>query len=660
MSEPTFTILDSDGKNLLDETKKKILETEKENAVNMIKTASFREGLQDPYPSPFLNLSDLKIPERAVEIFKWCRYFYMFDPLVAGAINSLATFPVTDVYLEDIDDDDEEESEMLKTYKRVLFKKLNIHKLLIEIGIDYWLYGNCFIFGEMEDNKRTGEKEWKHVIRLDPSKVVIDVNPATQEKKYKWRVPERIQRIVKNQRPKEEYDKIPEMIKKAVRGKKLVVLNSNNIYHFAKPTDSMGDSVWGTPTIANILKLLMYRNILRQAQEAIAREHIVPFRVYYFQKIEDYNPNVQWGEVAKNFAAELKKAAKDPNHKVISPVPVNVLNIGGQGRALLLTPEIEQIQAEILAGMNVPREFIFGGISYSGSSISLKILENHFITYRLLLKDFMQNFLIRGMAKARKEWITPEDDNSIVTVKMTELKMQDDVQQKQLVINLNGAGKVTDEYMWKILGIDPDKMRERLEKELMAKIELESKAQLERVKWGVEIQKAQLKAQMEIEMYKRQLQQEMQSKFGINPMTEQQGNEINDADTQMVVDDNTQTDIISNIEDDNKIQQQEKPQPEIDQTINDIEQTVGGNKEQSQGQGGMSQLDMQKLAIQLLQMPKANADAVLSKFPEVLRQQILAMMDTMKSSMPSGAKDGQDIDMRPMPEVKPPRRDSLK
>jgi hypothetical protein len=130
----------------------KILKEEKDKALTMVKTAGFNSMKQDPYESPFLNLSDTKIPDTSREIFQWCKYYYMFDPLISGAINALANFPVTEVYLEDIDDKlaGQGDSDIFKTYERVLFKEINLYKTLSEIGIDFFTYGNCFIFGEMK------------------------------------------------------------------------------------------------------------------------------------------------------------------------------------------------------------------------------------------------------------------------------------------------------------------------------------------------------------------------------------------------------------------------------------------------------------------------------------------------------------------------------
>lgn len=633
---------------LNEKDKRELLEKEKVAAVEEAteKIASFSGHMQNPYPSPFLNLSDMQLPQSTIEVFKWCKYYYTFDPLISGAVNALATFPVTEVQLEDEENKSKDKSDQVKLYEKVLFKNLNIYKLLIEIGIDYFLYGNCFVMGELSKSEK-GEREWVNMTRLDPSKMMIDYNPATGVKKYRWQVPQKIKDIVLKKQPVDEYNKIPEIIKQAAIKNKSIVLNSENVYHFSRATDSMGDnSVWGVPIVANVLKLLMYRNILRQAQEAIAREHIVPMRIYYLDRTQGVNVHADFNKVANDLAVEIRKSVRDPNHKVVSPIPVGVINVGGEGRGLLLTPEIEQIQTEILAGMNVPREFIFGGVSYSGSSISLRILENQFITYRLLLKDFIQNFVIRKMAKARGEWLSEEDDDQLLTVKLADLKMQDDVQQKQLIIQLNGAGKCSNDYMWKSLGIDADKMKEAIEKEALDAIELETKAeqarlkaQLKNMELQAQVQMKQAQIQMQIQMQQQQFQMQMQ-------VQQQQQMQAMGMDQQ---------------------QQQEEPKKGDDK--DNKAQDKGEDKGQEQmNEDQAIQQEIDRIALQLIKLSPEQQQAYLDKIPVEVRSQVEMAMQNLQSAQ-GGAKQEESaqtqqaqnqIDMRPMPEQRPPRRDSLK
>jgi len=646
--------------------KKKALNTKKLEAAGMLKTASANSKMKDPYPNSMLTLSDMNIPNNMKEVFKWCRYFYKFDPLITGSINNLATFPVSEIFFDDVKDTpDGDDSDQLKLYERVITDSLEIHKLLIEIGIDYWLYGNCFIFGEFKytdkDKKDKSSIEWKTMVRLDPTKMSIDVDPLTQKKTYNWTVPERIKTICKTKKPRNKYDEIPELIKKAVKDKKDVILNSENIYHFKRASESGDGSVWGTPVVLNVLKLLMYRNVLRQSQEAIAREHIVPRRVYYLNPTNDYNAQPDMMNTsAEAFADQLIQASKDPNYEVVAPCPVGVITAGGQGRALLLTPEIEQVQAEILAGMGIPREFLFGGVSWSGSSISLRILENHFITYRMLLSDFLNNFVVKGMAKKRGEWESHQDNESIVKAKLASLKMQDDIQQKQIMINLAREGKIPDEEVYNVLELDPDNTRDQLEKEMMTKIELEAKAQIKQIQTNLEVQKAQMKAQLMLKVFETQLMENTDigqyvTQKEMEQMHEQQ---------------------VAQMQAQQQMQQQQAQgqqaqghdqfsDPQSQEELMAMQQQIQQQEEEATRQSqGVNQEDIHNKALsiakKLLNVSEEERDIFLSRLPESLQQLVIEYLNHLLelAEREQAEAPPEDIDMRPLPEQRPPRRET--
>ena len=46
---------------------------------------------------------------------------------------------------------------------------------------------------------------------------------------------------------------------------------------------------------------------------------------------------------------------------------------------MLLTPELNYLTQTIVGGMGIPQEFLFGGLNFTGSSISLRTLRNNFI-----------------------------------------------------------------------------------------------------------------------------------------------------------------------------------------------------------------------------------------------------------------------------------------
>lgn len=447
------------------------------------------------YKSSFLTMGDMQIPEDYREIFQWCRYFFKFDSLVGPAVRSLATFPITDYIVNESKDgekatEDNEDSDSLRFYKNML-EDLRLYKHLIEVGYNYHLYGNVIILAEPGTkemkyrNPETGEIEskmevvWKNVNILDPALITKDKDPETNETIHYYHIPKDIQTVIRKKKPKAKYDKIPEIYKQAVKKKVPLKLNPKYVYDMSMPTEAGDSGLWATPPILHAMKLIMYTNVLRQAQEAIAHEHIVPKRIFYFNPTEENHAIDNFEEITNDFAQQLNRQLRDPNYQIISPLPIQEIVHGGQGRNLLLVPEIEQLQNSILAAMNVPKEFIFGGMSYSGSTTSLRILENNFITYRSLLSEYVNDFLIKRLAEIRGEWETSEDDDLLVRVEFSELKMQDDIQQKELMVRLNQAEKLPDEVLYeKVLGLNSNTIKEQLKNERHDALEAEMEMHL--------------------------------------------------------------------------------------------------------------------------------------------------------------------------------------
>lgn len=593
-------------------------------------------SLQPPYGNSDVSLADAHLPGNMAESFRKCSYYYKTDSLIAGAVNALATFPNTDFYVSDsktqiANDLDQktdgsdgkevrvqdlkqaEESPAVKFYRKQLTDNVKLYSLLTEIGIDYHLLGNCIIYGNFKKVNEEGKPpryEWNSVYKLDPSKIIIDVDTSTGKKIYKWDPPENIKKICKARQPENLYQSIPSIIKDAIAKNQAIILDENHIYHFARPGESVGsDGAWGTPLILSVFKLLEYRNILRKAQEALAREHIVPLRIFYLKESSTANIMGNYDGATEALKREIAKQIVDPNYKIISPLPVEVATVGGQGRSLLLTPEIEQVQNEILCGLGVPREFIFGGVSYSGTSLSLKILENQFQPYRLLLKDFVENFLIKKLAQKNGEWKTEADDENLVSVKFADMKFQDDIQHKQLIVQLNGSGKVSNEMLYQVFGLDSEKEKATIKAEALEAAEMQfelQRKQIENETEMVDLQKVLRMKQTQMEMEVRAIvQQQQQQMMPQDPNAQQQ-------------DPNAQ-------QQDPNAQQQD---PSAQQANNAAQDQIA------------------ELSQKLKGIPEAQRGALLQKLPPQIREQVVNALN----------QHDTQVDMTPMPTQKPPRR----
>ena len=52
------------------------------------------------YPSPFFDVAHTYLPVTVKQLFKWCRYYFLTNPLINATVFKLAEYPVTDIIIE--------------------------------------------------------------------------------------------------------------------------------------------------------------------------------------------------------------------------------------------------------------------------------------------------------------------------------------------------------------------------------------------------------------------------------------------------------------------------------------------------------------------------------------------------------------------------------
>ena len=173
-------------------------------------------------------------------------------------------------------------------------------------------------------------------------------------------------------------------------------------------------------------------------KNCIANELIIPLRcVFPATNSADASPysliNLQdWQE---HVGQEIQRWRSDKAYIPILPLPLGQQNIGGEGRALLLHQEMKIESEHIVAGMGCPPELIFGGTSWSGSNVSLRMLENDFLRMR---EDDMR--LIKFLMDRVSRWL----GWPTINVRFRAFKMADDLQRKAYLLQLAQLGKISD------------------------------------------------------------------------------------------------------------------------------------------------------------------------------------------------------------------------
>ena len=266
-------------------------------------------------------------------------------------------------------------------------------------------------------------------------------------------------------------DRMPWEYIQAMKTKKLFRFNNDKIYHLKNPSPAGVSQEWGFPGLLCALKPYFYTAVLKKANEATAFERLKPWRVLY---PEGNNPLANPATMINmsKWKSELQNAVKtwrrDPDAIKISPVPVGMQQIGGDGRALLLNNEIKMEEENTITSMGVPLEFVRGGLSHAGGSVTLRMLENSLFTYSSQLNKGLQ-------------WITDEVNGYMsyekVETEMVPFKLVDDVQQKQLIYQMWAEGKISDTAASEYFDIDFAKEREKIESDTAQNAKSEARTQ---------------------------------------------------------------------------------------------------------------------------------------------------------------------------------------
>jgi len=485
------------------------------------------------YPSPFFDVAHTYLPTTVKQMLRWCRYYFLTHPLINAVSYKLSEYPVTDIVI------DSEDKEVANRWQEIIQDDLRYRAFQVEVGLDYHVYGNAFVSLSFPFNKKlicqnckweeqakkcrnnwvftnyafrlacpgcgqTGDALVKDqyvqnvsgvkLIRWNAEDIEILYNDLTGEYTYFYTIPAAMRNDIIIGR-KEMVESVPQLFIQALKEQKGVVLSPERVFHLRRPTLATQDRGWGMPLLLPVLKDTYYLQLMKKAQEAILLEHILPLRVIFPQPASgtaDPFTLINLQDWRDHVAMEIARWRMDPPYIPILPLPIGNQTIGGDGKALLLTAEIREWSEQILAGMQVPREFIFGGLSYSGSSVSMRMLENQFLGYvilhKMLLKFIMReigNFMGWPMAKAH----------------FKPFKMADDIQRKAYRFQLASAGKMSDRTLLsdddldsveedKIIAQEAKSRQEAIKTQQLAMAVAQGEAQVVMMKYQAKAQKA--------------------------------------------------------------------------------------------------------------------------------------------------------------------------
>lgn len=463
------------------------------------------------YPSPFFDIAQQFLPENVHQLHVWCRYYFLTNPIINVACAKMAEYPVTDLVYDS-------EDEKIQGLYKSLEQQLNLRQFQVEVGLDYFVYGNAFVSiwyplvkflvcrkceNRFRASKNRSQWKWKNqkfflkcprckthdyakerdvyirsirdvrLLRWNPENIEISHNEVNGKTKYYYKLPRSVVNDIKIG-DRDTVENMPLEFLEAARKSRSLLFSPANMYHLKRPTIAQKDQGWGTPLIFPLLKDAFYLQVMKKSQEALLMEHVVPLRVVVPGQSSGGNDAPYGAYNLSNWKqkidTELNLWKRDHNYIPILPVNVGFQQWGGSAKALILHQEFRIHAEHMLAGAGIPVEFVFGGLQWSGTNTSLRALENMFTGYNRQRHALIADFILGGIADFM-QW--PK-----VGARFDRFKMADDLQRSMFYMQLNQAQKISDRRLMEEIGENFDIENKRMEDELKTQLSTQRKMQV--------------------------------------------------------------------------------------------------------------------------------------------------------------------------------------
>jgi len=459
-------------------------------------------------------------PRRLKELFLWCEYLFYNSAHVYAALRKFGEYPITEVVY------DTTNKSLRRKHKFLLENVIRVRELLIMSTLDKYVYGNAFMSmyqpfirylkcprcrtltniehisytfnlaklsfkyecgncgnevtahrDDIQDRKLMLARD-VNFVRWDPKLMDIDFNPLTGTSSYYYKIPaDVVQRIQHGHKPL--IDTLPLGFLEAVKENKKFKFTKDAIFHMKTAGPAGVNPQWGLPPLISAIQLFHFTSVLRKANEAVALDHMVPWRIVSpAQQTQQADPvtTISLAKWQEKMDFHLKQYRRDPLHIMYAPIPINVSQVGGQGKMLLTLGEVQEAEKNIVAALGIPIEFLYGGLTQSGMEATLRLIENQLETHVNDIKDLLQ--WVDDKCAAFLGW-------EKIRVDMKPFRMVDDTMQKQTVMQMwmqgqqSGTPIISDQTVAELNQIDLHKEEEKVKQETLDRVRRNQEMQLE-------------------------------------------------------------------------------------------------------------------------------------------------------------------------------------
>jgi hypothetical protein len=429
-------------------------------------SADIRQGTPLFY-HPDFEPSSLILPKDRIEINSWCNYFYKYDALTSTAVDMHSELPLSKIRL-DVPKTPNKKlgNRILEHYVDMIGNTgIDLFNKLLMFGVEYHKLGNVFPWAQANHDKT----KWVKLTCLNPDYVHVEKLALTNAINISLVPDDRLRHIVHagpyDPKTGKLYQTLSEEVLEYVAAGKEIPLSTDpndgsHVTHLARKVADYVD--WGTSIIERNFKTLVYKDRLRQSQDAIATRHLTPKHLIW----ADLASRADVGEIRE----QVEDAMMNPDQAIITNYELHWELIGTSSGLMQLATEREWITEDLLIGLMINKNILLGEGNFAAGQSVLEVLNQRYAIFRELLECYIEKNLFLPIAKTNGfvDYApgTVKKEKRLVylypKVRWNRLNLTDDTQHKQMLGQAVSEGKCDVGTWLEYFGLNSDSIAERL------------------------------------------------------------------------------------------------------------------------------------------------------------------------------------------------------
>jgi hypothetical protein len=449
---------------------------------------------------------DVSKDSHRFKLYKWLDLFYRTHFLVPILIDIFTRFPLVGMELHSKDD------KLKEFYEDAFFDRLDYEQFLVDLGREYWTFGQSFPLGSFNETMGVWEREEL----IDPTLVKVTHLPIVGNTQFMVAPPPDLVEIVKTGEPREALHKLrtefPELLPYLQNQRDIPISDVllQQVAFKVSPRDTHG-----TPILLRALRTLMHEEKLVAAQDAIAERLYSPLVLAKLGTPDLGDGEGPWipdqGAI-QAFRDDLDIALSSDFRLLVHHFGVEIQNVFGREQMPRLDQDFDRIEQRLMMTFGMNPALLSGGSAgqpYATSALNAELMNQLLHTYQGFLKKHMEkrmklvaeaqghfDYEMRGETRVpiMEEVIEYDEEGNpniveknkllIPDVRFSTFDLRDEQTQRSFLQQLKAEGvPVSDTTMAMGMHFDFDEELERMQEEIIQKtvVQQEAKVQAYRI-----------------------------------------------------------------------------------------------------------------------------------------------------------------------------------